>query len=58
MALCPNCHKMDKEFFAPKCWNCNTEVGFWEQVSHSLVYTIVTWGTVIGLVFLAVYLLT
>jgi hypothetical protein len=57
MALCPNCHKMDKEFFAPRCWNCNTEVGFGEQVAHSLVYTLITWAVTIGGALLIYFLL-
>jgi|SaaInl59LU_5_DNA_1037362.scaffolds.fasta_scaffold10560_5 uncharacterized protein (DUF983 family) len=46
MAVCPNCHQMDKNFFAPLCHNCNTHVGFWEQVAHSLLFTVVSYGTI------------
>ena len=58
MALCPNCHQMDKNFFAPRCHNCNTEVGFGEQVAHSLVYTVVTWTVMIGGMYLIYKLIT
>ena len=44
MAVCPNCHQMDKNFFAPQCHNCNEQVGFWEQVGHSLLFTVVSYG--------------
>ena len=41
MSVCPNCHQMDKNFFAPQCHNCNAYVGFWEQCVHSLIWTVV-----------------
>jgi|TARA_B110000971_G_scaffold135049_1_gene138115 hypothetical protein len=41
MSVCPNCHKKDKEFFAPLCHNCNEPVGFGEQIAHSLIWTLV-----------------
>jgi hypothetical protein len=40
MAICPNCHTREKGFFAPKCFECNTEVGFFEQLITSVVCTI------------------
>ena len=54
MAICPNCHTMDKGFFAPKCHSCNTEVGFIEQCLTSLVWwttTIVVGYIIIRLIF-------
>lgn len=45
MAICPNCHVHDKNFFAGKCHACNTPVGFIEQCLTSLVW----WATYIGL---------
>jgi hypothetical protein len=47
MSVCPNCHKMDKNFFAPLCHNCNTLVGFVEQCVHSLIWTFVPVFTVV-----------
>jgi hypothetical protein len=50
MAICPNCHVKDKNFFAPKCHACNTPVGFIEQCVHSLIWTIgpfILYGTII-----------
>lgn len=41
MAICPNCHRTDKNFFAPYCHSCNAYTGFWEQCAHSLLWTIV-----------------
>jgi hypothetical protein len=41
MSICPHCHQMDKNFFAPICHNCNNPVGFIEQCVHSLLYTVV-----------------
>ena len=54
MAICPNCHTMDKGFFAPKCHSCNTEVGFIEQMLTSLVWwttTIVVGYIILRLIF-------
>jgi uncharacterized protein (DUF983 family) len=54
MSLCPYCQSRDKEFFADKCHNCNTEVSFGEQVAGSAIYTAVTvvgWVAVILLFF-------
>jgi len=39
MAICPACHRKDKNFFAPQCHSCNTEIGFNEQVFHSILWT-------------------
>jgi hypothetical protein len=49
MAICPHCHVMDKNFFAPKCHACNTPVGFFEQVFASLLFNTVVLG---GFVFI------
>ena len=49
MSICPECHTLDKNFFAPKCHACNTEVGFLMQCAASLVYT-ATWA--VGIIFL------
>jgi len=38
MAVCPHCHAGDKTFFAPKCHNCNTEVGVGEQFAASIMH--------------------
>ena len=46
MSVCPNCHQMDKNFFAPQCHNCNEHVGFMEQCVHSLIWTVVPFITV------------
>jgi hypothetical protein len=56
MAVCPNCHQMDKNFFAPQCHNCNEHVGFWEQCIHSLIWTLVPW-IVIPMVLLIIWTL-
>ena len=41
LSLCPYCHEQNKNFFAPKCHNCMSEVGFVEQIAHSLLWTVV-----------------
>jgi hypothetical protein len=38
MAICPHCHTTDKNFFAPRCHACNSDVGFIEQVFFSTFY--------------------
>ena len=56
MALCPYCFQREKEFFSPKCNQCNTEVGFEDQVKGSLwggFVTAVFWIGVIYLISLA-----
>ena len=40
MAICINCHTMDKSFFAPRCHACNEESGFFEQIWASLIYNV------------------
>jgi len=57
MAICPNCHVKDKNFFAGKCHACNTPVGFIEQILHSLMWTTVNLGMFIFF-FYAIYWLT
>jgi hypothetical protein len=56
MAFCPNCHQMDKNFFAPQCHNCNEHVGFLEQCAHSLIVTVVPW-IVVGIFFTVIWLM-
>lgn len=51
MAICPNCHTPDKEFFALKCHECNTPVGLGEQIMVSLVWTLTMWGIVLGVLY-------
>ena len=41
MAVCPSCQRMDKNFFAERCHSCNEYIGFWEQVGHSVMWTMV-----------------
>jgi uncharacterized protein (DUF983 family) len=48
MSICPHCHQMDKNFFAPQCHNCNEHVGFFQQCSASIVYTTVN---ILGIIF-------
>jgi len=53
MAICPNCHVEDKPFFAPKCYSCNTRVGFLEQCFFQLLFlTVAIGGFFFGLWFL------
>jgi len=47
MAICINCHTMDKGFFAPRCHACNEECGFLMQCAASLVATTVYVGTIL-----------
>ena len=49
MSICPNCHTMDKNFFAPKCHACNTPVGFFEQCFISLTYNVTLVLTLVGM---------
>ena len=58
MSLCPNCHQMDKNFFAPQCHNCNEYVGFIEQCVHSLLWTVTYVSTVILVMYLVYKLIT
>ena len=52
MSICPNCHTMDKNFFAPKCHACNTPVGFFEQCFISLTYNVTLVLTLVGMWYL------
>lgn len=52
MALCPYCFQNEKEFFSPKCNQCNTEVELGDQIKGSLWSTFVTAAFWIGVVFL------
>jgi hypothetical protein len=56
MAICPECHTMDKNFFAPKCHACNTPVGFINQCIVSLMYNVVFFGTLYLMWLLVKYL--
>lgn len=56
MSLCPYCQSKDKEFFAAKCHNCNTEVTMGEQITGSVVYTLCQVGVIVGVIFLLVLL--
>jgi hypothetical protein len=58
MAVCPNCHTQDKNFFAGKCHACNTDVGFIEQCMISLVWTATQIGVLVGLFYFAKWLIT
>ena len=52
MAVCINCHTMDKGFFAPRCHACNEECGFLLQCAASMVATVVYFGVqLLGLFF-------
>jgi len=42
MALCIHCHTWDKGFFAPRCSECNQEVGFLLQCFTSLLWVVAT----------------
>jgi hypothetical protein len=55
MAVCPHCHQMDKNFFAPRCHNCNQPVDMGEQFVHSTIWTVVpplTVAFVVGILWL------
>ena len=41
MAVCPECQTPDKPFFAARCYQCNTLIGFWNQVLTSLTLTVI-----------------
>jgi hypothetical protein len=57
MAMCPNCHTPDKNFFAGQCHACNSEIGFIEQCIVSLIFFGVKAGAALGILwFLFVYL--
>jgi hypothetical protein len=56
MSLCPYCQSHNKEFFATKCHNCNTEVTFGEQVAGSLTYVFTYAATILGFILLFVLL--
>jgi len=54
MAICPECHTLDKPFFAPRCSECNQEIGFLHQCISSWIYVntvLVGFFFVIGSVF-------
>jgi len=57
MAMCPNCHVDDKPFFAPKCYSCNTRVGFIEQCFFQLLYLVAAIGGFFGILWLIKVLL-
>ncbi len=46
MAICPKCHTMDKNFFAGKCHACNSGVGFFEQIVHSIAFCLAFGGVI------------
>ena len=48
MAICPNCHQTDKNFFAPQCHNCNSVIPFMQQVGYSITYAVVSYGIMFG----------
>ena len=52
MAVCPSCHSHDKDFWASKCHACNSEIGFFDQVFYSLVWTATQIGCLVGLWYL------
>lgn len=57
MAICPDCHSPDKNFFAPRCHNCNAEITMWEQIGVSLIFfTVKALGGLFVLWFLFVWL--
>ena len=47
MGICPECHSR-KPALAPRCYNCNTELGY----SRSLFATFVHWGAVLFFIWL------
>ena len=57
MAICINCHTMDKGFFAPRCHACNEECGFLEQVLASTIYNTVYIGGMIGVFYFILWLI-
>jgi len=57
MAMCPNCHTADKNFWAGQCHACNSEIGFIEQCIVSLIFFSVKAAATLGILwFLFVYL--
>ena len=52
MAVCPNCHTKDKNFFAGQCHACNSQIGFIEQCIISLVWTVTEVAVVVGIIWL------
>ena len=47
MAFCVSCHTLEKQFFAPRCSECNVETGFLMQCLGSIVYTTAYVGGII-----------
>jgi hypothetical protein len=57
MAICPNCHTPDKNFFAPACHACNEQIPLIQQIIVSLIFLSVKAVFVIAMLwFLFVYL--
>lgn len=57
MAICPNCHTPDKNFFAPACHACNEQIPLIQQIIVSLIFFSVKALFVIAMLwFLFVYL--
>ena len=52
MSLCPHCLQNEKEFFAPKCNQCNTSIDLGDQIKASAWSTFVTVAFWIGVIFL------
>ena len=58
MAVCPECHTPDKNFFAPRCHACNSEIPLIQQIIVSLIFFSVKAVFVIAMLwFLFVYLI-
>ena len=57
MAICPSCHTMDKNFFAPQCHACNEPIGFFEQCFISLAYNVTVILTLWGMYHLVKWLI-
>lgn len=59
MAICPACHTLDKNFFAPQCHACNEEIPLMQQILVSLIFLIIKGlGALFVLWFLFVWLLS
>jgi len=56
MSLCPYCQSHNKEFFADKCHNCNTEVSLGQQVAGSVTYVLTYAATILGFILVFVLL--
>jgi hypothetical protein len=51
MSLCPECFVKDKNFFAPRCHACNSEIGFIRQCVWSFVWSVTYVTVTLGVIY-------